>query len=459
MARTKRSAKLDSRSARLKLKAGIRHQEPQEPGEYLTYRRPSSGKSGTWSARRYDPVTKASPLARIGTADDYQDADGVNFLTYKQALAEARKWFDGHFEAATGEKLKAGPFTVADSVAAYLKHLEGEGRNTVHRMRVTADKSIIPVLGAVEVSRLTRKQITEWRNDLANSPKSTRQKEKPEPVKRRKFKKPRPEKKVKEAPKPPSSDDEKRARQATANRVMTILKASLNYAKAFGLVRCSDEPWRLAKKFKDVSVAREIYLQENEQQRLVNAIKAPDFKRLVSGALATGARYGELAAMVVGDFDPKSKTVLIRKGKNGKPRRVPLMPWGVDFFTRITAGRQGSETMFQRDAVERRKLKSGEDPCAWRTSEQSRYMTAACKEAGLPRMGFHQLRHSYASSLVSGKMSLFQVSKITGHSVAILEKHYAHLAPSDLTKSLELSGHLLDLGVPAVENLQIKKEG
>ena len=461
MARTKRSAKLDSPSSRLKLKAGVRHQFQLEEGQYLAYRRPTKGEiCGTWSARYYDSKTGDSPLEKIGKADDYKSADGVNFLSYKQALEKADEWFEGLNKTATGQIVKAGPFTVADAIDAYLEHM-GEGRTTVHRMRVTAERSILPVLGAVEVSQLTRYQIMTWRNGISTSPRGRRHKEKPV-TKPRNFRKPRkPSKaqaKAKEAPKPPSTKEEKRARQATANRIMTLLKASLNHAKTSGLVRCPDDAWRSAKKFKGVIASRGGYMLEEEQQRLVNSIKAADFRDLASGALATGARYSELAALVVGDFDPKSRTVFINKGKTEEDRRVPLLPWGVEFFKAITAGRAKKETMFRREHAERRKLKEGEDPLAWRTSDQFRPMNAACEAAGLEPMGFNQIRHSYASALVSAGMPLFLVAKLMGHAnTKMLEKHYAHLAPSDLSKALEVYGHTLDLGAPRVETLHIKK--
>jgi len=43
MARTKRSAKMDGPSTRLKkLSSGKMHQEPLAPGQYLAYRRPET---------------------------------------------------------------------------------------------------------------------------------------------------------------------------------------------------------------------------------------------------------------------------------------------------------------------------------------------------------------------------------------------------------------------------------
>ena len=73
--------------------------------------------------------------------------------------------------------------------------------------------------------------------------------------------------------------------------------------------------------------------------------------------------------------------------------------------------------------------------------------------------GFHQLRHSYASALVTAGMPLAYVAQLTGHAdTRMLEKHYAHLAPSDLSRSLEALAPKLGISMPLVAPLKIKKE-
>jgi integrase len=388
-------------------------------------------------------------------ADDFQDADGVTVLSFLQAQEKARAWFLEAHEEVTGEKVLRGPATVADAVEAYLEHLEREGKRTAKDARQRADLRILPALGSVAVEKLTRLRLEKWRDELASSPPLPRGNVKPRPEPKR----PRKAKKAeKPAPKPPKTPDEKRRRKATANRILSILKAALTYAKARGLVRCPEDAWRNVKPFRAVEEARQNYLTPEEQQRLLNAIKEPDFKRLVTGALATGCRYGELARMTVGDFDPTSGTVLVQETKAGRPRRVQLVGWGRSFFEGLTAGRKRTETLFQRDQADRRTREG--DPLAWGRSEQARRMHTACDAAELPRMGFHQLRHSYASALVAAGMPLAYVAKLTGHAdTRMLERHYAHLAPSDLTRSLEALAPTLDPNAPFVAVLKIKKEG
>ena len=455
MVRSRKDAKLDTRSNRLKL---VIRKEPYwaslSPGEALGYFRPASGGAGTWWAKHRDTESGNRRKSRLAVADDYAEADGAKVLTYAQAQVMARVWFDQAHQDATGEKIQRGPFTVAQAMEAYLDHMDQAGKKSAKDARARTGLHILPALGSAEVGKLNRLRLEKWRDALAASPRTRKMSHRPKPK--------NPRKPVKEAVAlpPPKSADEKRARKATANRVLSTLKAALSYAKQRGLVRCSDDAWRSTKPFRAVDEARQNYMTPEEQQRLLNAIKDPGFKRLVCGALLTGCRYGELARMKVRDFDSTSSTVLLLETKGGKPRRARLTVEGNAYFLSITAGRLGTEALFQRDEVKRRTRTKEEDHLAWGPSEQGRLMRAACEAAKLPRMGFHQLRHSYASALVSAGMTLSVLAKLTGHvDTRMLEKHYAHLAQSDVTRSLEALAPKLGASMAPVVTLKINLVG
>lgn len=159
------------------------------------------------------------------------------------------------------------------------------------------------------------------------------------------------------------------------------------------------------------------------------------FKDLVKGALLTGARYGELARIQVQDFNPTAGTVHIVESKSGKDRQVALTEDGQAFFAGLTAGRPANELVFQRDTVDRRSR--AELGNAWGSSDHIRPMKAACEAAGIVPLGIHELRHSYASLLVNKGVPLAYVAKQLGHaSTVMVERHYAHLAPSALADAV-----------------------
>src|SRR5437868_10746723 len=90
----------------------------------------------------------------------------------------------------------------------------------------------------------------------------------------------------------------------SANRTLTVLKAALNMAwREHPKAVPSNGEWRRVEPFENVEAARIRYLSVVEAKRLINGCN-PDFRKLVQGGLQTGARYGELAALQVHDFNP-----------------------------------------------------------------------------------------------------------------------------------------------------------
>ena len=200
---------------------------------------------------------------------------------------------------------------------------------------------------------------------------------------------------------------------------LTILKAALNHAWRERKI-LSDEAWRAVRPFKGADAARVRYLTVDECKRLINAAGA-DFRKLLHAAVLTGCRFGELAALVAGDFNPDSGTLQIRTSKSGKARHVVLTEEGIEFFRSLSAGRSNRDRMLPK-----------EDGGRWLKSHQSRPMRDACEHAKIePPANFHTLRHTYASLAIMNGAPLLVVAKNLGHEdTRMVEKHYGHLAPS-----------------------------
>ena len=69
-------------------------------------------------------------------------------------------------------------------------------------------------------------------------------------------------------------------------------------------------------------------------------------------------------------------------------------------------------------------------------------MKEACDRAKIdPPIGFHILRHTWASLAVMAGVPLLVVAKNFGHSdTRMVEKHYGHLAPSYVTDAIKTRG-------------------
>jgi integrase len=454
-----RNAKLDTRSARAKLAQGA---EPfwiaLGPGRALGYFKPVKGGAGTWRARLYLAVSRTFKKIALGTADDYQDANGVEVLTFSQAQEKASEWFKAQEEAirreAGGEPTLQGPYTVGRALDDYFQDGERRGMKGLSRDQQRASAWIRPELGLVEVADLTRTRIESWLAKIAESPRRVRVKDanKPMPVPRN-FKVPRKPKAAPEPPGPPQTDDEKRARKDSANRVLTVLKAALNHALDRRRVS-GGEAWQAVKPYRGTTSARLRFLSQEEQVRLVNAC-SEDFRRLVRGALLTGARYGELARLRVEDFNGQAGTVFIAESKSGKPRHVVLTDEGKALFAELTAGKGAEELVFQRDVKRRKREGLG---LGWGHGDASHLMEDVCEAAKLEALTFHELRHSYASMLVNAGCPLVYVAAQLGHSgTRMVEKHYGHLAPSAMADAIRAALPVLGLMEPLkVKTLKIE---
>ena len=265
------------------------------------------------------------------------------------------------------------------------------------------DRAFIrPVLGDIEVAKLTADRLRKWMADMAKTPARLRTREG-----------------LKQQYALLDSADAKRARKVTVNRTLITLKAALNMAWREGKV-ASNAEWSRVQPFENVNTARIRYLTVAEAQRLLNGCD-PDFRLLVQAALETGARLGELVALQVHDFNPDAGTLAIRESKSGKSRHVVLTEEGAAFFKQVCAGRPGHATMLLRA-----------DGQPWGRSQQSLLMAAACKRAKItPQINFHGLRHTWASLAAMAGVPLMVVAKNLGHrDTRMVEMHYGHLAPS-----------------------------
>jgi integrase len=428
MARTVRDANLETRTARLRLRI---RSEPYwrglEKGFALGYRR--RGKGGTWLARRR-PADGGYAEHKIGTSDDLQDADGVAILGYGQAQKAARAWWSSELRREEGHDTRSGPYTVADAIADYLKELEERGGKSVYQTRRAAETHVLPALDTALIGKLTAKRIEDWHRSLAAKPALARSKR----GRKRNHRK------------ADRSADGVRKRRATANRILTVLKAALNHAWKSGHV-ASDDAWRRVKPFRGVETARVRYLSEAECVRLVNACERA-FRDLVRGALLTGCRYSELTAMHVADFNADAGVVTVRQSKAGKPRHVVLTDEGQRLFATLTAGKLGTDPMFTR-------ANGG----AWGKSHQLRRMLETCARAKIePAISFHVLRHTHGSTLAMRGVPMGVIAEQLGHAdTRMTEKHYAHLAPSYVADTIR--AHFPTLGIAGETSVTALKRG
>lgn len=193
------------------------------------------------------------------------------------------------------------------------------------------------------------------------------------------------------------------------------------------------------------------WYRAEEARRLVAAARDEWDRAMVLFPLATGARMGEQIAIRWGDIDWMSRMVHIRQSapngkaiastKSGRHRAVPLTP---ELVSALRAIEHQGEFVFV-----------NEDGTRLRPGQFHELLWGAQRRAGLRRIPWHGLRHSFASILVSGGTPLRVVQRWLGHSSITTSERYGHLAPGagdSYIGLLSFQGETDSLGAPAHEN-------
>jgi integrase len=163
------------------------------------------------------------------------------------------------------------------------------------------------------------------------------------------------------------------------------------------------------------------YLSKDEIAALLCATRGTAVESVVALAIYTGARRGELLSLTWDDVNWQTGCIEVYATKTAKRRAVPfhraLRPLLEDW-------------------------REGRGGCAWLcpSPKASRWDGKNCLDAiaaieaahGLPRWGFLDFRHTFASQLAMAGMSLFMIAKLLGNSPDVCMAHYAHIATETL---------------------------
>jgi integrase len=397
-------------------------------GLAIGYRRAERG--GSWLARIRLPETARYAEIKLGRADDLGlIPDEKATMTFDQAVRAARTAFaQAEARRTSGTLPGAERKTVGELLDLYIEgYVSGDARAKEKPGRdLTNVKSIIerhlrPALGAVRIEHLNADQLKAFKAKLTKAPRLTRS---GRPL--------RSDTPPSQRGLEPDRSEIERKRRARTNRIITTLRAALNYAVRENFI-ATDAAWRTSlKPYGDVDAATIRYLTLDECKRLQSSVDE-DFRQLVKGALVTGCRYGSLRYLRAGDVDLAARSAIVTVTKNGKPQTIRFTTKGCAFVKSMIKGKARGDFVF---------TKASGAP--WKPSDQQRRMQEGCAAAAIdPPIGFHGLRDTFASHLVMDGVPLLTVSKLLGHAdTRTTEKYYAHLAPDYLHQAID--DHLPD---------------
>lgn len=215
----------------------------------------------------------------------------------------------------------------------------------------------------------------------------------------------------------------------TVNRELEILRRMLNIAEREGWIL--KNPFSIGDRV--ISRAderrRERILSRSEESRLLAACDGQSRKHLkdiLICALDTGMRQGEILKLKWSDVDFTNNTIVVRA-----------------FNTKTMTERQLRMTDRLRRIFERRHrdtANGGDELVFGITDNVKRSFASVRKEACLTEVRFHDLRHTAATRLVQGDLSIAEVGRILGH--ARPETTYRYLNADDTT--LERAARILE---------------
>jgi integrase len=174
------------------------------------------------------------------------------------------------------------------------------------------------------------------------------------------------------------------------------------------------------------------YLSEDELTRLLSALDSYRDQHVASIfrlLLLTGARRGEVLSMRWEDLGATVWTKPHTRTKQKERHAVPLSAAAQAVLTELAKDKDEGGFVFPAGRGASGPMRTVEKP--WRT---------ICRAAGITGLRTHDLRHDYASRLVSAGVSLHIVGGLLGHSKPSTTARYAHLHDDALRAATEKVG-------------------
>ena len=218
---------------------------------------------------------------------------------------------------------------------------------------------------------------------------------------------------------------------ATINRELALLKTMFNQATEEGKIQYNPVAGRNVMMRENNQV--ENVLSITEEARLYEVCIEHLPRRIywiLYTAFQTGMRRGELFNMKWEDVDFQNRTITIKAAvaKSGKARGIPINKPLTSMLKSIkNGGVNRGPYVF-----------SGEKPL----KDIKTSFNKAKRLAGIdPRFRFHDIRHTFASRLVTEhRVDLVTVQKVLGHASLKMLERYAHSRKEIAAKALETLG-------------------
>lgn len=217
----------------------------------------------------------------------------------------------------------------------------------------------------------------------------------------------------------PGKAPTRKLNQKSINNALTVLRRMLSIARKRGLIATVPEVAWCRPPSPEFD-----FLTFEEADRVI-AAATDEWRAMITVALRTGLRLGELMALRWQDVDLVAGRLVVKQNivrgivgtpKSGKPREVPLSDEALKALT-------GHRHL-------RGPLVFGDwDGRTLRVPKVRYAIERACKKAGIRPVCWHVLRHSFASRLAMRGAPLKAIQELLGHATIQMTMRYAHMSP------------------------------
>jgi len=212
----------------------------------------------------------------------------------------------------------------------------------------------------------------------------------------------------------------------TVNNHLSVLRTSLQGAVEWEIIHSLPAVKRLK-----LPPQKFDFLTVEECEHLINVADGI-WRDLIELALGTGLRFGELMALTWKSVDMENKEIIASQAfsrgvlgspKNNRIRRIP-MTGRVHEILEKNRERPGYVFMENKRQI----------ACI-------KKLHRICKRAGLRNIGWHTLRHTFASRLAQSGANLVAIQNLLGHSDIRTTMRYAHINRVTLRAAISVLDH------------------
>ena len=223
---------------------------------------------------------------------------------------------------------------------------------------------------------------------------------------------------------------------STCNHPIRVLKHATELARKFGIIETNQ--------LSGLSLLREQnhvnnIMTDDELKRLVKVLKS-DKNKMVGAVclflLSTGARLNEALSSRWEhfDLDRQNWTIPAEHSKSLKTKSISLNPTAIQVLESL-----GTRDKYDHPFIGRR---------GKRLTTINRVWDRLRKDAGLPHLRLHDLRHNYASFLINSGHTLYEVQMALGHSDPSVTQRYAHLSTKSLQAAADSASDAINAAMP-----------